>query len=320
MSFACAHLQVMARTSVIQATPSEIAAIDLDRALLRLDKRLLASGGDPKLLRSSYERHRASAVCLAFQVVATYSLNSKVLEYARTLLIRLEHDAHRNQTQARRGGEKPSYTRQRAMLKRLTDRMHELERISQDDANEIYGPEDGEPIVLSDEEPPPSPSSKDTNDRLVSASARPPSPQATLRNRFQPQSHTESESSPSTSPFAAPKLGHQDEAMDAAERLQSSESRSAELTTSLLSLAQQLKASSSKFQSSLSADEETLKRAGEGLDKNETQMEATRKRMGLLTRMSEGEGWWGRMMLYAWIFGLWLVALLLVFVFPKLRF
>ena len=316
----CVHLCVMARTSVIQATPSEIATIDLDRALLRLDKRILASGGDPKLLRSSYERHRASAVSVILLVVGAYSLRSEVLEYARTLLIRLEHDAHRNQTQARRGGEKPSYTRQRAMLKRLTDRMHELERISQDDVNEIYGPEDGEPVMLSDEEHPTSLTIKETNSMPLSGSARPASPQAKLRNRFQPQPHTESQSSPTTSPFAPPKLGHQDEAMDAAERLQSAESRSAELTTSLVSLAQQLKASSSKFQSSLSADEETLKRASEGLDKNETQMDATRKRMGLLTRMSEGKGWWGRMMLYAWIFGLWIIALVLVFVLPKFRF
>ena len=42
--------------------------------------------------------------------------------------------------------------------------------------------------------------------------------------------------------------------------------------------------------------------------------------MGLLTRMSEGEGWLGRMMLYAWIGGLWIVAIALVFVGPKFRF
>jgi hypothetical protein len=49
-------------------------------------------------------------------------------------------------------------------------------------------------------------------------------------------------------------------------------------------------------------------------------MEAASKRIGMLRRMSEGKGWWGRIMLYAWIFGLWIVAILLVFVGPKLRF
>jgi len=63
-----------------------------------------------------------------------------------------------------------------------------------------------------------------------------------------------------------------------------------------------------------------MDRAVRGLDKNTTGMEAAGKRMGLLKRMSEGKGWWGRMMLYAWIAGLWVVAILLVFVGPKLRF
>jgi hypothetical protein len=49
-------------------------------------------------------------------------------------------------------------------------------------------------------------------------------------------------------------------------------------------------------------------------------MEAAGKRMGMLRRMTEGKGWFGRMMLYAWIAGLWVVAILLVFVGPKFRF
>lgn len=40
----------------------------------------------------------------------------------------------------------------------------------------------------------------------------------------------------------------------------------------------------------------------------------------MLRRMSEGKGWWGRMMIYLWIFGLWVVALGIVFLGPKLRF
>ena len=95
---------------------------------------------------------------------------------------------------------------------------------------------------------------------------------------------------------------------------------STNLTASLLALAQSLKASSTAFSTSLEADTETLNRATEGLDKNTTGMEAAGKRMSLLKRMSEGKGWWGRMMLYAWIGGLWVVAILLVFAGPKLRF
>jgi hypothetical protein len=92
------------------------------------------------------------------------------------------------------------------------------------------------------------------------------------------------------------------------------------LTTSLLTLASQLKASSEAFQTSLEGEKGILNRAVEGLDKNMTGMEAAGKRMGVLRRMTEGRGWWGRMIMYAWIFGLWIVALAIVYLGPKLRF
>ena len=105
-----------------------------------------------------------------------------------------------------------------------------------------------------------------------------------------------------------------------ADLLAHNDAESATLTTSLLQLAQSLKASSTAFSTSLEADTELLNQATEGLDKNATGMETAGKRIGLLKRMSEGKGWWGRMMLYAWIGGLWVLAILLVFAGPKLRF
>lgn len=88
----------------------------------------------------------------------------------------------------------------------------------------------------------------------------------------------------------------------------------------MVSLVAQLKSSTLAFSSSLDLDNEALTRAQEGLEKNETGLEAAGERIGLLRRMSEGKGWWGRMMLYAWIGGLWIIALALVFVGPKFRF
>lgn len=61
-------------------------------------------------------------------------------------------------------------------------------------------------------------------------------------------------------------------------------------------------------------------RAVQGLDKNVTGMDAAGRRMGMLRRMTEGRGWWGRMLMYAWIIGLWLVAVFIVYLGPKLRF
>jgi hypothetical protein len=92
------------------------------------------------------------------------------------------------------------------------------------------------------------------------------------------------------------------------------------ITSSLIQLATELKQRTRNFQASLETDKGLVHRVLEGLDKNVTGMEVASKRIGMLRRMSEGKGWWGRIMLYAWIFGLWIIAILLVFVGPKLRF
>jgi hypothetical protein len=93
-----------------------------------------------------------------------------------------------------------------------------------------------------------------------------------------------------------------------------------DLTSSLLTLASQLKSSSQSFQSTLEGEKSALDRAVSGIDRTSSTMEAAGKRMGMLRKMTEGKGLWGRMMLYAWIFGLWVVAILIVYVGPKLRF
>lgn len=85
-------------------------------------------------------------------------------------------------------------------------------------------------------------------------------------------------------------------------------------------MATALKQSQLNIYTSLESEKSVLARAAEALERNTTGMEAAGKRMGVLGRMSEGKGWLGRMMLYAWIFGLMVVAILIVFVGPKFRF
>ena len=109
--------------------------------------------------------------------------------------------------------------------------------------------------------------------------------------------------------------------MDPTERTMLDNSRTQEdLTASLISMAAQLKQQARNFQFSLSQDKGLLNRALEGLDKNLSGMEAASKNMHFLKRMSEGEGWFGRLKLYAIIFAMWLFAVFLVFFGPKLRF
>lgn len=93
-----------------------------------------------------------------------------------------------------------------------------------------------------------------------------------------------------------------------------------EITEAMSRLTRELKLSSIKFSEALDEDKEVTKLAGEGIGKNELSMEVAARGMGALTRMTEGKGWWGRILLYAWVYGLMVVLVLLVFVLPKLRF
>jgi len=92
------------------------------------------------------------------------------------------------------------------------------------------------------------------------------------------------------------------------------------LSESILKLASDLKASSHAFTATLEEDKEVVERAGQGMNKTGERMDAVTQRMGMLQRMTEGEGWWGRMRLYAQVYGLMLILVLLVFLLPKLRF
>lgn len=92
------------------------------------------------------------------------------------------------------------------------------------------------------------------------------------------------------------------------------------LSESILKLASDLKVSSQAFSVSLEEDKEVVGRAGEGMSKTGEGMDAVTRRMGTLQKMTEGEGWLGRMMLYAQVYGLMVALVLVVFVLPKLRF
>ena len=109
--------------------------------------------------------------------------------------------------------------------------------------------------------------------------------------------------------------------LDAGERAMLESSKTQEqITSSLVDMATQLKQQARKFQFSLDQDKSLLDRALEGLDRNVSGLEAASKNMAFLKRMSEGEGLWGRLKLYAIIAGMWVAAIMLVFIGPKLRF
>ena len=92
------------------------------------------------------------------------------------------------------------------------------------------------------------------------------------------------------------------------------------IKSSLFTLAQQLKLSAQNFSVSLESEKGIVDRAVSGLDKNIGGMDQTGRKMGTLRRMTEGQGWWGRLQLYGKVGVLWVVALVVVFILPKLRF
>lgn len=226
------------------------------------------------------------------------------------MLLRLEHESSNLKIQSRKQDRQKTLLAQRALIKRLTERLHDLDN---QDPDNYTSESEGEDLLgtLQPVQPPagspPSTVPPYTNlDRRKLDDSTVPK----LRNRRQLSDLPISSSGTSTALPSNP----------TAQQLESHSTEQVDLTSSMVALVAQLKTSTLSFSSSLDLDNEALARAQEGLEKNESGMEAAGKRMGMLKRMSEGKGWWGRIMLYAWIGGLWIVAIALVFVGPKFRF
>nr|XP_036575362.1 Protein transport protein use1 [Colletotrichum truncatum]KAF6781920.1 Protein transport protein use1 [Colletotrichum truncatum] len=355
----------MARlSSASHHAPSSVSpergVAELSQLLRRLDQTILHTDEvrEKRLRASEFERAR---------------LNSN-LEYARSLLTRVEQETLHVKTLSRRQEIQADLNRKREILERLMDRMHDLEQLHEDDdgnssdgedilseiiptpsesmdsrstdiPTEDTGDQDEEeealnlppPVATSStaapapmaEAPPPaatetaelSPQQSiemgtTTSQNLRSRGARPPSPASTSTATARAalfasrRSNTikSTASGPATSTATAEAILDQQRAEQDA------------LSESILKMASSLKASSQRFSNTLEQDKNVLSRAGEGMEKTERGMDAASRRMGTLRKMTEGKGWWGRMMLYAWVYGLMVALVLLVFVMPKLRF
>lgn len=206
---------------------------------------------------------------------------------------------------------------QRALIKRLNDRLYELNQ--QDEGNYSSTSEPDEDL-LGEDTPAPSAAlssnipSSPALDRRKANSGQQTQTTSTIRSRLFP-------TSPSST-TTAHDLSAQPQAPTptAATLLESDSTTQAQLTDSMLSLATALKQSSLALSKSLAEDTISLDATAAALDRNTDGMASATKKMGMLRSMSEGRWWWGRMLLYACIAGLWILALGIVFVGPKLRF
>ncbi|CAK7223335.1 hypothetical protein SBRCBS47491_005173 [Sporothrix bragantina] len=91
------------------------------------------------------------------------------------------------------------------------------------------------------------------------------------------------------------------------------------LSEDILRLAKALKERSLTTSRMLEDDKDVVDRVGEGMNTTTDSLSAASRSMALLTRMTEGKGWWGRMMLLGMVYGLMLALLLLFLFLPKLR-
>lgn len=294
--------------------------ITLSRLLSRLDAQ--------QVPHTSYERAKTQ----------------RNIEHARTLLLTLEKQSATIRIQNQRQDAQADLQRKRESIKGLSARLEaaEAEDSEEDDESEAddvhaqavsYEPARKDTDSGIDTGQTPAMQAQILSQQAEQAQHRSQQPQSTptpseLRPRRQqpPLQASDNRSAASTTAREALFSGRSQSQEPSRSNLSKSETmlshnrtEQENLTTSLLSLASALKQSSQQFGASLETEKETLRRAEGGLDKSAQGMEAAEKKMGALRRMSEGQGWWGRVKLYGFIFALWVFCFLVVFVGPKIR-
>lgn len=285
------------------------STVTLNRLLSRLDRTLLSSEDTEQTSRlrsSQYERKRVA----------------NNIEYAHTLLLTLEKQSSTVRVQTQRQQIQADLQQKRDLIKRLNARLQELNQLG-DEVSEDSSDSEGYVDEKSENEAVTSyaPVIKDTQDGLdVSEKpsiqiSEPPKIDLRSRKPLQAADNRDAASTTAREQLFSNRStqSQQDPNLSQTETLLTHNRTEQEsLTTGLLSLAQALKQSSLQFSSSLEAEKDVLKRAEGGLDKSAQGMEAAEKRMGMLRKMSEGQGWWGRLKLYGFIFGLWVACFLVV--------
>ncbi|KAJ6120728.1 hypothetical protein N7523_005008 [Penicillium sp. IBT 18751x] len=297
----------------------DMMLLNVARLFTRLEHNLLSPGSELRTIRGSeFQRMRVT----------------KNVEYARTLLSQLERSLPQLKQLDRRHEAQVEMARDRELLKRIqavldqedarTDNDAEVEDVEDDEWRDLFSqpvtevvPAQAQSPIQLDRKPDQEIRNSQMTTFSTTTTSQPapaaPTISSTLRNRDNQE--TPQDTAKATGRNTSPNKLESNEQALTSDRMEQED-----LTSSLLSLASQLKASSHSFQATLENEKSILDRAVTGIDKTSTTMEAAGQRMGMLRKMSEGKGWWGRMMLYGWIFGLWLVAVLIVFIGPKLRF
>ncbi|OBT55139.1 hypothetical protein VE04_04574 [Pseudogymnoascus sp. 24MN13] len=312
----------MARLSTPGARAPDHTSLNLTRLILRLQNTLLEPDAETsrRLRASGFERRKVEAN----------------LEYAKTLLLRLGQESPNVKPQPYKQDAHSDLQAKKQQLDALDARLHELNAAGEEyddnassEGEDLLG-EDTPSESIGDSHTPAAGDTTDDDDadyqqilserRAAAQASQTESQPKNARDELFPSALRARHGEATTGVDTAQATSSSTSAPITESLMKHHRAEQEELTTSLLSMAQALKASSQSFSQTLESEKETVDRAGEGLDRNVTGLEAASKRMGYLRQMSEGKGWWGRMMLYGWIFGLMFAAFFIVAFMPKLRF
>ncbi|THY24017.1 hypothetical protein D6D01_05758 [Aureobasidium pullulans] len=258
-------------------TMAENITVDLDQLLGRLSNTLLSPTADDTHLRTTlYERNRISAN----------------VEYARTLLLRLEHNTADIKTQSRKSTIQADLQTKRDLIKKLNTRLIELNQLASlqedsDSSSDEEEDEDEESQGQKVREFAPAVSTSDTLDTDPSLTSPQQAAQDLANNLRSRKPNATNSNAPADSATTSALFGSRTaqtptatgEKLSTEQVLDSANRDQDILTTSLVALAQSLKQSSLSFASSLDAEKEVLRRAEGGLDKNSMGMEAAGNRM-----------------------------------------
>ncbi|KAL7799958.1 hypothetical protein V8C37DRAFT_363592 [Trichoderma ceciliae] len=327
--------------SIPAGEPPNLSPVELAQLLSRLKQSVLhpSPERERRLRSSEFERTRVEAN----------------LQYARAALTKLEQTLPKRRTDTQ-----GDLTAQRETLDLLFDRLDDLRKVAvdEDDSSEgedllgdiirtpsesldsrrsSNGPKEGSfEDEIPDPEPPEPPTQAEAIPEPPTTAAMATEISATEALPTQTTQTTQalrarpSASSPTTSAHSTARAAlfanrrqpasPQTSTATAEAILDQQRVEQDAISNSILKMASALKESSKNFSATLEEDKNVLSAAGASMEKSEMSMEAAQGRMGSLKRMTEGKGWWGRMMLYAWVYGLMVSLILFVFVFPKLRF
>ncbi|KAE9972938.1 hypothetical protein BLS_003818 [Venturia inaequalis] len=291
----------MARIDAIESRPDP-TQINLSRILTRLERTVLSPESDHDL-RSSYERTKVGAN----------------IEYARSLLLRLEHDTPNIKTATRKQATLSDLQAKRDLIKRLQARLQELNSLAEDSESSSDEDEEEAPSYA-----PASKASDSLDTQPTDAQEAASHLSSTLRSRnAQPAASNIQTTATTTSSRYGDKPTSPKNVEDREARLAADRAVQEDITANLIELARSLRVAAVDFNTTLEADKDTVKRAVSGLDKNVTGMADAGNKMGELTRNQRGEGLLAQIPLLGPLLGgmmgkyvqvgvLWVVALLIL--------